>query len=87
MIVYVIYNRDTPAQRQAEDMVKRLEEAQLEVELLDADSPHGIQLVENYDIMDRPAVALVREDGSPVQIWQGESGMPTPSEVDYLAHG
>ncbi|HEY2003930.1 MAG TPA: hypothetical protein VGH44_02335 [Candidatus Saccharimonadia bacterium] len=87
MVVYVIYNRDTPAQRQAEDMAKRLEEAQLEVELLDADSARGIQLVENYDIMGRPAVALIREDGSPVQIWQGEEGLPTPTEVDYLAHG
>ena len=87
MIAYVLFNKETPAERQAEDMAKRLEEEQLEVELLDADTARGIQLVENYDILGRPAVALIRDDGSPVQIWQGVEGMPTPSEVSYLAHG
>jgi hypothetical protein len=87
MVTYVIFNKDTPGARAAEDMAERLKREQLEVEMLDADSPRGIQLVENYDIMGRPAVALIRDDGSPVQIWQGEDGMPAPSEVEYLAHG
>jgi hypothetical protein len=87
MICYVLYNKDTPAERQAEEMVRRLEPEQLEVELMDADSPRGIQLAENYDILGRPAVALIRQDGSPVQIWQGAEGLPTPSEVGYMARG
>jgi len=87
MITYVIFNRDTPSQRLAEDLAGRLEKEQLQVEQMDADSARGIQFTENYDILGRPAVALVRDDGSPVQIWQGEDGMPTPSEVEYLAHG
>lgn len=87
MIAYVIYNRDTPSQRIAEELADRLEKEQLEVEQLDADSPRGVQFTENYDIMGRPALALIREDGSPVQIWQGEDSMPTPGEVEYLAHG
>ena len=87
MITYVLYNKNTPNERVAEDLGDRLEREQLQVEMLDADSPRGIQLAENYDIMARPAVALIRDDGSPVQIWQGEDGMPMPSEVEYLAHG
>jgi len=86
MIAYVIFNKDTPQERVATDFVERLVREQVDAELLDADSPRGIQLVENYDIMDRPALALLREDGSPVQIWQGESDLPASSYVSYLAH-
>ena len=86
MVAYVLYNKETPGERLAADIVKRLEQEQVECELLDADSPRGVQLAEHYDIMGRPAVALVRGDGSPVQVWQGEDGMPTPAEVSYLAH-
>lgn len=69
-----------------EDMSKRLDEAEVEVELVDADSPRGIGMVESYDIMGRPALALIREDGTPVQVWQGEDGLPTVADVSYLAH-
>jgi hypothetical protein len=69
MIAYVLYNKQTPGETVAADLAKRLEGEQLEVEMLDADSPRGIQLAENYDIMDRPAVALMKADGTPVQIW------------------
>jgi hypothetical protein len=86
MVAYVLYNKETPGERMASDIVKRLEQEQVECELLDADSPRGVQMAEHYDIMGRPAVALVREDGSPVQVWQGEDGMPSPADVSYLAH-
>ena len=85
MIAYVLYNKDTAAERVATDLLERLKREQLEAELLDADSARGIQLAEHYDVMGRPAVLLLREDGSPVQIWQGEDGLPMPSDVGYLA--
>jgi type II secretory pathway pseudopilin PulG len=86
MIAYVLYNRDTPEQKRAEDLAKRLQAEQVEAELLDADSPRGIQLAENYDITGRPAVVLVDQSGSPVQVWQGADSLPAPSDVAYLAH-
>jgi hypothetical protein len=86
MIVYLLYNKDTPAQRQVEDLEKRLKQEQLETELLDADSPRGIQLAENYEVLGRPALILAKDDGSPVGLWQGEDQMPAPGEVAYLAH-
>jgi hypothetical protein len=86
MKAYLLYNRNTPTQRIVERLGKELEDDQVEVELLDADSPSGIQMVESYDILGRPAVALIRTDGTPVQIWQGEDGMPTTHDVAYLAH-
>jgi hypothetical protein len=86
MKVYLLYNRNTPDERLVTDMKERLEEAQVETELLDADSPSGIQFAESHDVMGRPALALVRNDGSPVQIWQGTEALPTVSEVSYQAH-
>lgn len=86
MIVYVLYNRDTPEQRRAEELTKRMQQDQLEVELIDADSQRGIQLAESYDITGRPAVILAGPGGSPLQIWQGVESLPSPSDVAYLAH-
>lgn len=85
MIAYVLYNKDTAAERQANELVDRLKREQLEVELIDADSARGIQLVESYDILGRPAVILVKSDGAPLKIWQGDDGLPVPTEVAYLA--
>ena len=69
-----------------EEMKKQLTEADVEVELVNADSPGGIGLAEAYDVMGRPAVVLIREDGTLVQAWQGADGLPTVSVVSYLAH-
>lgn len=85
MIVYVLYNKGTAAERLAVEYSARVKAEQLEVELLDADSPRGIQFAENYAVLGRPAVLLVRSDGSPVQIWQGEDGLPPISDLAYLA--
>jgi hypothetical protein len=86
MIAYLLYRKGTPEERRAEDLMRRLQEAQVEAELMDADSPRGSQFAQNYDIMGRPAVVLVRGDGSVSQIWQGAESMPSPSDVAYLAH-
>jgi hypothetical protein len=86
MKAYLLFNKDTPNERVANDLTAKLKEADVDAEVLDADSPRGIQLVENYDIMQRPALALMKEDGTPVQIWQGEEGLPTVTDVSYLAH-
>ncbi len=86
MIAYVLYNKATQNEGLASAFAKRLEDEQVDNELVDADSPRGIQLAEAYDVMDRPAVLLMKADGSPVQVWQGADGLPAPSEVAYMAH-
>lgn len=86
MIAYLLYNKATPAERWAIALADKLEHEQIEAEIIDADSPRGIQLAENYDIMGRPALALVKGDGVPVQLWQGQDSMPLVSDIVYLAH-
>jgi hypothetical protein len=86
MIFYLLYNRGTQAERQVQELARRLEGENVTTELLDADSPRGIQMAESYDLMARPAAILIKDDGAPVQSWQGEDQLPTPTDVGYLAN-
>ena len=85
MIAYILYNKNTQTERIVTELHSRLEKEQVHSELMDADSPRGAQLAENYDILGRPAVVLVKDDGSPVKVWQGEDELPPASELAYLA--
>lgn len=86
MSTYILYNLHTPAERWAEDLAARLKKSMVEVELLDADSARGIQLAEHYDVLGRPAIVMVRADGSPIQIWQGQENLPLIADIVYFAH-
>lgn len=85
MIAYLFYQRDSATERQMAEMDRELKRLEVDTELIDADSPRGVSLVEYYDVLGRPAVVLARRDGSAVQIWQGEE-MPLIAEISYLAH-
>ncbi|HSX28059.1 MAG TPA: hypothetical protein VLF60_01275 [Candidatus Saccharimonadales bacterium] len=56
------------------------------IEMLDVDTPQGIELVQLYDIVAYPAVLARADDGTLLQLWQGEP-MPRISEVSYYATG
>jgi hypothetical protein len=86
MVAYLLYNRQTPGEGQMAELGRQLATAQVDCKILDADSPEGIGIAEHYDILGRPAAILVRDDGSPVQSWQGDDQLPNASEISYLAH-
>jgi hypothetical protein len=86
MLAYILYNKNSAGERRAADFDDRLKREQVDTELLDADSPRGIDLAEHYDVTGRPAVILIEEDGGVIQIWQGEEALPLPADVAYLAH-
>ncbi len=86
MMAYLLYNRATQAERQVQDLADRLTKEGVANELLDADSPHGIQFATDYDIMARPAVVILRDDGAQVQIWQGEETLPGVVDVSHWFH-
>lgn len=86
MKVILLYNLRTPDERWATDLQTRLSAEQVEAELLDADSPRGAELAEHYDVMARPAILVIKEDGAPQQVWQGHDQMPQFSEIVYLVH-
>ena len=85
MVTYLLFNKGTLGARWAEQTVQQLEHEQVTAELIDADSPRGIQLAENYDVLGRPAIVMVKDDGTPVQIWQGQDNMPLISDIGCYA--
>lgn len=85
MQIYLLYNRATSGARVIESLAERLKSQQVEAEMIDADSARGIQITETHDIMGRPAVMVLSNDGTPVQVWQGEDSLPAPSELAYYA--
>ena len=84
MIAKIFYLKNSPGQAAAEEYARRLGRLSVECELIDGDTPAGQAQTELYDLPDRPAMILVRDDGSPIQSWPHE--FPPPSDVSYLAH-
>lgn len=85
MIAYVFFSAENgPEQRQIFEYIKQLELHQVRVKPIEFNSKEGTVNRGLYDIMDHPAMVLVREDGSLVGKWQ--RSMPLVSEISYLAH-
>jgi hypothetical protein len=64
------------------DFQARYSEAKVEV--LNIDERDGSAAASLYEIMDYPAIMVLRVDGQPLQIWQG-SQLPLMDEVaSYL---
>ena len=52
------------------------------LEMLDVDSREGIAMASLYDIMSYPAIMALRDDGSVLHSWQGDS-LPLLDELAY----
>lgn len=55
-----------------DDLIKNLKINNIQLEKVDIDSARGAERAESYDVMSFPSLALIREDGVVVNIWQGE---------------
>jgi CRISPR/Cas system-associated endonuclease Cas1 len=84
MVVHILYTKDSPHEREAQRYCEELQKRQVEARLVEADGQEGAALTELYDVLGRPAVILVRSDGSLVERWQLE--WPLLGDVSYLAH-
>jgi hypothetical protein len=84
MIALLFYVKDSPGERQMRDLERQLDTFRVETKLVEADSLEGTTLVELHDITARPAVVLVRDDGSAVERWQTD--LPLAEDISYLAH-
>jgi hypothetical protein len=56
------------------------------LEVVDADSRDGNATATLYDVMRYPAILALREDGSILHSWEGDS-LPLLDEVAYYATG
>ena len=72
MILHLLYTPNTPADRDLEELQRRLAGLQITPELVNADSRSGIALAELYDVMQRPAVIATDDNGQLMQKWEGD---------------
>jgi hypothetical protein len=84
MIAYLFYTKDSPGEDEMQRLAEELRRSQVDSELVEADSPHGIALSENYDVVVRPAVVLATTDGTQINQWQHD--LPGASDISYWAH-
>lgn len=85
MICYLLYTKNSPEERQVQDLAQQLQKSQVETKLVESDSAEGISISDLYDLTARPAVVLVRGDGSPIERWQ-DGHLPLATDISYLAH-
>lgn len=55
-----------------------------ELEVLDPESPRGVDFCRTYDIMQFPSMIALGEDGQMLNLWKGLP-FPTINEVSYYA--
>lgn len=51
--------------------------------LIDSDSVQGVEIANLYDILQSPAIIVLRDDGSYVASWLERDKWPTISELSY----
>lgn len=59
--------------------------ASARLEILDIDSRDGSAVASLYDVMEYPAILALRNDGSLLKSWGGES-LPLMDEVAYYTY-
>lgn len=55
------------------------------IELISVDERQGAELARLYDVVQYPALLVIKDDGSLVQYWQGDT-LPLMDEVASYAH-
>jgi fructoselysine-6-P-deglycase FrlB-like protein len=83
MRVVVIYKEQTDYARQVIDYIADFKrQTGHDLEVLDPESPAGIDFTQTYDIMELPMLIAISNEGVMQNTWAGLP-LPTISEVSY----
>lgn len=81
MKAFMLYRPNSERARVAEEYVRDFSKChRIDLQLLDIDSVEGVQKLELYDIMQTPAILVMRDTGEQVGLWQ-DAQLPLMSEV------
>lgn len=84
MKILVLYRPDSEYSRAVETFIRDFkyqhEDDADKLEVLDIDSREGVDTAGLYDILEYPAILIMRDDGSMVKMWTGET-LPLMEEV------
>lgn len=85
MKALLLYRTNSETERLARDFASDFErQTGKKIEVMDADSPEGIELSKLYDVVAYPAILARTDDGTLLQLWQGEP-LPRISEVSFYS--
>lgn len=83
MKVVVIYKDNTDYAREVTDYLRDFkQQTGHDLEILDPESPDGVDFCRTYDILRFPSLIAISDEGQMQNIWQG-TPLPTISEVSY----
>ena len=83
MRTVVIYKDKTDYARTVTDFLRDFKyQTGNDLEILNPDTPEGIQFCNTYDIVEYPTIIAVSNDGVMQNLWRGLP-LPTISEVSY----
>ena len=86
MKLLVLYKEGSEHRRKVEDFIREFRsghpDAKIETE--DVDRREGMAMASLYDVVRYPTVLALRDDGSVLQMWEGEE-LPLMDEVGYYA--
>lgn len=86
MKAVILYKPDTETDTQMQDYLREFNHRTgKDIELVDADSPRGVELGKLYDILSFPALLALEDDGRFMEAWPEIDKWPTMSELTYYA--
>ncbi len=88
MKVLILYRPNSEFARPIEEFVREFEHRHpgIKIETVSVDTREGSATSTLYDILDHPAIMVMRDDGSVVQLWQGKQ-LPLMDGVAAYARG
>lgn len=85
MKVVMFYRPNSEFARSAEEFVHEFERRTSKtIEVINVDTPEGIQLMQQYGVMDHPTFVAIANDGKFLQAWTGRP-LPLINEVSAYA--
>lgn len=87
MKVLVLYRPNSSHGRIVEEFIRDYQRAghSGKIEALNIDTREGSALATLYDVVQYPSIMVIREDGSVVRAWQGET-LPLQNEIAAYAY-
>jgi len=90
MKLLVLYRPKSEFATSVEEFVRELQKVHnidaRRMEVLDYDTQDGWSMASIYDVMQQPAIILVKDDGSYVKHWEGDA-LPLMDEVAGYMYG
>jgi hypothetical protein len=84
----MLYRPNSEHERQVLDYLRDIKmQTGRDLEMVDVDTPQGMEMCRIYDIMDYPAIIVFNDDGHMQNSWVGRDSLPRIGEISYYISG